>query len=149
MIKKNVVGIIIKNKKILLQLRDNKKHIIFPCRWGFFGGEVNINENHNFAIKRELNEELKLHKSIKINDLRDFKTLRYISFYYSTKYKSIFYIYILNLNEKIILNEGYDCKFFSNNNFLKGGISKKNGVFYEVAEINLMKKNFFLAKKFI
>ena len=40
MIKKNVVGIIVKNKKILLQLRDNKKDIIFPNSWGFFGGEL-------------------------------------------------------------------------------------------------------------
>ena len=140
MIKKSVVGIILKNKKILLQLRDNKKDIIFPNRWGFFGGEVNINENHNFAIKRELNEEL---------NIKDFKTLRYVNFYYSSKYKCIFYIYILNLNEKIILNEGYDCEFFSYNNFLKGGKSKKNGIFYKVAEINLMKKIFFHVKKLI
>ena len=65
MIKKSVVGIILKNKKILLQLRDNKKDIIFPNRWGFFGGEVNINENHNFAIKRELNEGIKFIKKRK------------------------------------------------------------------------------------
>ena len=30
MIKKNVLRIVLKNKKILLQLRHNKKNIIFP-----------------------------------------------------------------------------------------------------------------------
>ena len=138
MIKKSVVGIILKNKKILLQLRDNKKDIIFPNRWGFFGGEVNINEDHNFAIKRELNEEL---------NIKDFKTLRYVNLHYSSKYNCIFYVYILNLNEKFVLNEGYDCKFFFDYSIFKGGKSKKNGIFYKVAEINLMKKIFFIVKK--
>ena len=140
MIKKNVVGIITKNKKILLQLRDNKKNIVFPNSWGFFGGSVNLNENHLSAIKRELFEEL---------NIKNFKTLKFISTYYSTKYKAIFFIYTLKLNEKVILNEGFDCDFFNENKILTGKKSNKNGIFFKAAEVNLMKKILFLAKKFL
>ena len=85
MLNKNVVGIIVKNKKILLQLRDNKKNIIFPNRWGFFGGEVNNNESHYKAIKREMFEELNIINivMIKITDdrLKTKLKLKIISFF--------------------------------------------------------------------
>ncbi len=140
MIKKNVVGIIIKNKKILLQLRDNKRDIIFPNSWGFFGGEVNINEHHYKAVKRELYEELNIKK---------FKTLKFINSHFSSKYKCIFFIYTLNIQENIILKEGYDHDYFFENKILKGKKSKKNGIFYNAAEVALMKKIFFLTKRFL
>ena len=88
MIKKNVVGIIFKNKKLLLQLRDDKKDIIFPNSWGFFGGEVNINEDHYKAIKRELYEELNIKK---------FKKLKFINSHFNSKYRCIFFIYSCTL----------------------------------------------------
>lgn len=140
MIKKNVVGIIVKNKKILLQLRDNKKDIIFPNSWGFFGGGININEDHNKAIKRELYEEL---------NIKNFKKLRFINSHFSTNYKCIFFIYTLKLEENITLQEGYDCDYFFENQMLHGKKSKKNGFFYEAAEVTLMKKIFFLTKRFL
>ena len=140
MIKKNVVGIIVKNKKILLQLRDNKKNIIFPSSWGFFGGEINANEDHNKAIKRELFEELNIKK---------FKTLRFINSHFSSNYRSIFFIYSLKLQEKVILKEGFDCDYFHENKILIGKKSKKNGLFYKTAEIKLMRKIFFLVKRFL
>ncbi len=140
MIKKNVIAIIIKDSKILLQLRDNKKNIIFPGKWGFFGGGINVNESHFEAIKRELYEEL---------NIKNFKSLKFVNNYFSAKYKSIFFIYILKLNEKIILNEGYDCDLFSLNKMFHGKKSKKDGFFYQIAENNLMKNIMFLAKKFI
>lgn len=140
MIKKNVVGIVTKNKKILLQLRDNKKNIVFPNSWGFFGGSVNLNENHSIAIKRELFEEL---------NIKNFKSLKFINTYYSAKYKVIFFIYTLKLNDKIYLNEGFDCDFFNENKILAGKKSNKNGIFFKTAEVNLMKKILFLAKRFL
>ena len=56
MIKKNVAGIIVKNKKIILQLRDNKKDIIFPNSWGFFyeAAEVTLMKKIFFLTKRFL-----------------------------------------------------------------------------------------------
>lgn len=138
MINRNVIGIIIKNKKILLQLRDNKKNIIFPNSWGFFGGSINLNENHYKAIKRELFEEL---------NIKNFRTLKFLSTYYSPRYKSFFFIFTLRLSEKIILNEGFDCEFFNENKILVGKKSRKNGNFYKAAEVDLMKKILFLVKK--
>ena len=140
MIRKIVIAIIIKNSKILLQLRDNKSNIIFPGTWGFFGGAININESHFEAIKRELFEEL---------NIKNFKSLKFVNNYFSAKYKSIFFIYILNLNEKIILNEGYDCDLFSLNKISHGKKSKKDDLYHQIAEYNLMKNIMFLARKFI
>ena len=140
MIKKNVVGIILKNKKILLQLRDNKGDIIFPNSWGFFGGEVDLNESHHKAIKRELFEELNIKK---------FKTLKFINSHFNSKYKCIFFIYTLNINENIILKEGFDYDFFSENKILIGKKSKKNGLFYKAAEVKLMSKILNLTKRFL
>jgi 8-oxo-dGTP pyrophosphatase MutT (NUDIX family) len=140
MMKKNVIAIIMKDSKILLQLRDSKKNIIFPGKWGFFGGALNVNESHFKAIKRELFEEL---------NIKNFKSLKFVNKYFSAKYKSFFYIYILKLNEKIILKEGYDCDVFSLNKMFHGKKSKKDGIFYQIAENNLMKNIMLLAKKFI
>lgn len=139
MIKKNVIGIIISNGKIALQLRDSKENIIFPNSWGFFGGSINLNEHPINAIKRELFEEL---------DLKNFKSLRFVNIYFSSKYKCIFYIYTLKLFEKIILKEGFDYDFFIPNKIHLGKISKKNKKFYKIAELILMKKIIFLSRKF-
>ena len=140
MIKKNVVGIIQKNKRILLQLRDNKKNIVFPNKWGFFGGTVNTCETHYLAIKRELNEEL---------NIKNFKSLKFINSCFEAQYNSIFFIYTLKLTDKIILKEGYDYDFFTQNQILKGKKSKKDGIFYEAAEKKLMGKIINFSEKFL
>lgn len=57
---KAVKGIIIKNNKYLLQLRDNKKNISYPNHWGLFGGRINRNEKLVDAVKREIKEEINL-----------------------------------------------------------------------------------------
>jgi len=44
--------------KVLMQLRDEKKSIIFPGKWGFFGGGINEKESPEDAARRELFEEL-------------------------------------------------------------------------------------------
>jgi len=140
MIKKSVVGIILKNKRFLLQLRDNKKNIIFPNKWGFFGGEVNINEHHHTAIKRELYEEL---------NIKNFRTLKFINSHFDPKYNSIFYIYKIVLDENIILKEGADCDFFFEYQILKGKKSRKHNSFHEAAEIQLMNKILKMSKRFL
>lgn len=45
------------DKAALLQLRDNKKNIKYPNRWGSPGGHVNKNESYLDCAKRELLEE--------------------------------------------------------------------------------------------
>jgi len=53
-------GIIIENAQgeILLQLRDNIPSILYPNRWGTFGGQVDTGETPHQAIVRETKEEL-------------------------------------------------------------------------------------------
>jgi 8-oxo-dGTP diphosphatase len=54
------VGILLIRKKdqaALLQLRDNKKNIIYPNRWGSPGGHVNKGESYLECARRELLEE--------------------------------------------------------------------------------------------
>ena len=51
-------AVIHKNKKYLLQLRDNDTSISYPNKWSFFGGELDKGENFEEALKRELLEEL-------------------------------------------------------------------------------------------
>lgn len=44
--------------KILLQLRDDQPTIPYPNCWGTFGGQVELNETPDEAIRREIKEEL-------------------------------------------------------------------------------------------
>ena len=45
---------------LLLQLRDVKREIFYPGHWGLFGGGVELGEDDQAALKRELMEELGL-----------------------------------------------------------------------------------------
>ena len=60
MIIKSVKAIILKRKKYLLQLRDNKKNIFFPNYWGLFGGRLHMGEKYENCIRREIKEEINL-----------------------------------------------------------------------------------------
>lgn len=48
------------SNKVLMQLRDQKKGLVFLGHWGFFGGEINKNETPLEAAFRETEEELNL-----------------------------------------------------------------------------------------
>ncbi|MBP1747531.1 MAG: Radical domain protein [Deltaproteobacteria bacterium] len=58
-------GLLIENSegKVLLQLRDDRPDIPYPNCWGTFGGQVEINETPEQAIKREIKEELEYEAS--------------------------------------------------------------------------------------
>ena len=138
MIKRVVVCLIYRNKRLLLQLRD-KKNIIYPGKWGFFGGDVKIGETHLQAVKREMFEEL---------NIKNFKHLRFMKFFFDTKTNSFFFIYILRLSENIFQKEGADFAFFTNYQFFKKKKSKKIGKFFELADKRLMSKFKNYSKRF-
>jgi 8-oxo-dGTP diphosphatase len=46
------------NNEVLLLLRDDRVDIPFPNMWDIPGGKVEINEDPEFAVRREMNEEL-------------------------------------------------------------------------------------------
>ena len=53
-----VVGMaLVKGKKVLLQLRDDKPGIWFPNHWSLIGGHVELGEQPEEAAKREFREE--------------------------------------------------------------------------------------------
>ena len=71
-----VKAVIYRDEKYLLQLRDDDPAISCPNTWSFFGGEVDIGESHEQALKRELKEELNwrpLNMEL-IGESTDFKT---------------------------------------------------------------------------
>ena len=79
-------AIIIKNKKYLLQLRDDKKNIFYPNSWAFFGGEIKKKENAENCLIRELREELSINIEIimKIYECLNKHNNCYIYYYYVT-----------------------------------------------------------------
>jgi 8-oxo-dGTP pyrophosphatase MutT (NUDIX family) len=52
------MAILYQQGKFLMQLRDDFPHIIYPGCWGFFGGHLDLGEDPDTGIERELLEEL-------------------------------------------------------------------------------------------
>ncbi len=48
------MAILYQEGQFLMQLRDDFPHIIYPGVWGFFGGHIEIGENADIGIRREL-----------------------------------------------------------------------------------------------
>ena len=106
---KSVKAIIIKNKKYLLQFRDNKKNIFFPNYWGLFGGRLNKDEKNSIGILREIKEELNLEVKIK----KEIMTLDYVMIGYTKKRKLTYYENYTKDFSKLTLFEGKRFKFFT------------------------------------
>lgn len=58
--KKNASSVILVNRReeVLMHLRDNDPHILFPNCWDLIGGEQNSTESPVEAIVRECKEEI-------------------------------------------------------------------------------------------
>jgi 8-oxo-dGTP pyrophosphatase MutT (NUDIX family) len=54
--------IVYEDGRILMQLRDDCPDIWYPNHWGLFGGGVEVGEDPEEALRRELYEELELVK---------------------------------------------------------------------------------------
>lgn len=52
------IAILYQDDRFLMQLRDDIPGILFPGHWGFFGGHLEVGEDANSAIYRELEEEI-------------------------------------------------------------------------------------------
>ncbi len=100
-------GIIIERNdgKLLFQLRDNKKNIPNPNKWGIFGGGIEKNETPKKAALRELKEELNF--ALKEKELTKLIVL-------PTPGKKYYLFFIkLKRNLKFKLNEGASMRFMS------------------------------------
>ena len=78
-------AIIFSNNKYLLQLRDNKKNILYPNQWALFGGRFKKNESAEESIIREIKEELlvKIKITMKIYERYNSETNGYINYFYA------------------------------------------------------------------
>ena len=129
--KKATKLIIIRNNKYLFQLRDKKKKIFSPNKWGFFGGKVQYGETPEACAKRELYEEIKLKYYIlkKYFEVINKKS-NYLHFFFKVK--------AVGRVKKSNLTEGQDVKWFSEEEI------KKKNIAWEVKKFfRLLKKNEF------
>ncbi len=74
------LAILHQNGQFLMQLRDNIPTILYPDRWGFFGGHLEEEETPEVGIKREVLEEISYHleNPILFGRFVDELALRYI-----------------------------------------------------------------------
>jgi 8-oxo-dGTP diphosphatase len=123
------------DKKLLLQKRDDNPEIPYPLHWNLFGGEVEVGENFNEALRRELIEEIEYSPKLIESEI------------FQSKWKSIdlhyFPIFISKEDENIEfkLNEGIEYNWFSIDELVHLDIVP---AIYE----NLFKISNYLSKKF-
>ena len=118
---KNASAVIISyKKKVLLNLRSNKKNIFYPNHWGCFRGAKDDHETYINAAIRELFEET----NIKINK-KEVNFFFNVDFVFPTTKRVIkrnyFIFNILNINsfkKNFLLSEGVNYKFFTKEKFL-------------------------------
>lgn len=140
---KKVASVFIYSKnQLLLQLRDEKKEIVYPGCWGLIGGTLSNNENPYDGIRREIKEEI---------SIENLKTLNFVDIFLSFKNENIMhYVFRANLTDisKIILNEGIEYSFFSKSDFFKGcKISRKLRKNCYIVNHPIMKKFYFKTLK--
>lgn len=93
------MAILYQDGKYLMQLRDNIAHIPYPGVWGLFGGHLDLGEEPEMALKRELKEEI----NYSVECLREFRS------YGDSKYIRYLFSCPLTLAlDKLELNEGED-----------------------------------------
>jgi 8-oxo-dGTP diphosphatase len=102
-------GIILLNSsdEVLLLLRDNKIDIPFPDMWDIPGGKVEKGEDPEFAVRREIKEELGIY------DLGDIDLFKIITLEKITNY--IFWKKIDLNPDEIGLMEGQRIEYFDIN----------------------------------
>jgi len=93
------------NNEVLLLLRDDRVDMPFPNMWDIPGGKVEINEDPEFAVRREMNEELGI---ANLDEIDLFKIIT------SENLTDYIFWKKLELNPlKIDLKEGQRIEYFS------------------------------------
>lgn len=115
------LAILYKDGQLLMQLRDNIPTILYPGKWGFFGGHIENGEVPKEGIKRELLEEI----GYTPPELKEFGC-----FSDDKVARHIFYAPLSVELDQLELNEGWDMALLTPQEIYKGeAFSKKaNGV---------------------
>ncbi len=98
------MAILYRDQKFLMQLRDDYEHILFPGQWGLFGGHLEIEEDPQSGLVREVREEIN-YLVVKPNFFKSYND--------DSAHR---YIYFAALNKDIDfleLNEGQDLDLVS------------------------------------
>ena len=115
----NVVAAIIKkNNQYLIVQRNKNKHL--GLKWEFPGGKVNVNENFEDALKREIQEELNI-KIIIIKKIAEEK-------YKDEKIDIILHYYLCSQkNGTITLSEHENLAWVAKKDFEKYDFAEGDG----------------------
>jgi len=104
-----VAIIVVEETSYLMQLRDQKPNIFYPGHWGLFGGAIEENEDPTVALKRELEEELRL-------DIFEYRYFTNFTFDYGrhgTVFRRFYEVRIPRLAlKKLSLHEGAEMRMF-------------------------------------
>ncbi|MDJ0581151.1 NUDIX hydrolase [Crocosphaera sp.] len=105
------LAILYQEGRFLMQLRDNIPTIIYPDRWGFFGGHLEPGETPEIGVKREVIEEInyQLENPIFFRRYDDERALRHI-----------FHAELTVSVDDLILREGADLGLVSPEEIKKG-----------------------------
>lgn len=127
----NGSNVFVKNrklKKILFVLRDNKPNILYPGKWGNFGGGVEKGESPLDAIKREIKEE----SNVKISNIKLLGKEKVTHILYGEKFRRTSHYFIAETDAKadeIKIFEGQRARYFPLKDILAnkklGPIAKK------------------------
>jgi 8-oxo-dGTP diphosphatase len=52
------MAVLYQNQHFLMQLRDDKENILYPGKWGLFGGHLESGETPEVGLIREIQEEI-------------------------------------------------------------------------------------------
>jgi 8-oxo-dGTP pyrophosphatase MutT (NUDIX family) len=101
--------IVVDETSYLMQLRDQKPNIFYPGHWGLFGGAIEANEDPTVALKRELEEELRLN----IAECRYFTNFTFDFGRHGTVFRRFYEIRIPGLAlKKLSVHEGAEMRVF-------------------------------------
>ena len=105
-------AIIVENKKILCVQRNKGKYDYISYKYEFPGGKLEIGENEEDALKREISEELNLEIDVAENFL--VVTHEYLDF------DLTMHSYLCKANtEKLVLKEHIDVKWLYKNELIE------------------------------
>ena len=105
-------AIIVENKKILCVQRNKGKYDYISYKYEFPGGKLEVGENEEDALKREISEELNL--EIDVAEKFLVVTHEYLDF------DLIMHSYLCKANtEKLVLKEHIDAKWLYKNELIE------------------------------
>lgn len=130
--RKAVAVALIKNNRVLMQLRDSKKGVLMPGRWGLPGGVAEKNETLEQAITREFQEETGYKLKNPILFATDSYTVK------GEKVKGYIFYEIYEGKQKISCSEGQKMQFKSIRDLTKDKIIPRHDEFAERA-LNLIR----------